>query len=375
MIHVITGAPCSGKSTYIKEHKALGDLVIDFDEIAFCLGSDERHNAKGIVKTASFEARKSAIEVALKNPDAESWIIHTFPTEEQLKRYQEADAEIIVLDTSKEECLARAERDNRPKITYDGINRYFAEEKGNTMEHLFKSFEMKAQDNGSIAGYFSTYEKTPDSYGDIIESGAFTNTLEKRKASGHPFPLCFNHDFDKIIGVVDSVEEKENGPYIEAHFLDTELAQDVRKFVQSGAVYQFSFAYDVLKAREPNEEEKKAGVTNVLQEVEVFEISVVTVPANQNAIVTDVKAIAEPETKSGRRNRKSDEVIIRSCIESLKSLLDDESEEDKPEEEEAPKEEVAPEVNETSEEQKDNGNSKRASELLEKINQFKGETT
>lgn len=374
MIHVIMGAPCSGKSTYIKEHKAEGDLVIDFDEIAFCLGSDERHNAKGIVKTASFEARKSAIDVALKNPDCESWIIHTFPTEEQMKSYQDVGAEIIVLDTSKEECLARAERDNRPQITYDGIDRYFAEEKGNTMEHLTKSFEMKAQDNGSIAGFFSTYEKTPDSYGDIIESGAFTNTLEKRKASGHPFPLCFNHDFDKIIGVVDSVEEKENGPYIEAHFLDTELAQDVRKFVQSGAVYQFSFAYDVLKAREPNAEEKKAGVTNVLQEVEVFEISVVTVPANQNAIVTDVKAIADPETKSGRRNRKSDEVIIRSCIESLKSLLDD-GEEDKPEEEEAPKEEVAPEVNEESKEQTDNGNSKRASELLEKINQFKGETT
>lgn len=240
------------------------------------------------------------------------------------------------------------------------------------MEHLVKSFEMKAQDNGTIAGYFSTYEKTPDSYGDIIESGAFTKTLEKRKASGHPFPLCFNHDFDKIIGVVDSVEEKENGPYIEAHFLDTELAQDVRKFVQSGAVYQFSFAYDVLKAREPNSEEKANGVMNVLQEVEVFEISVVTVPANQNAVVTDVKAIPEPETKAGRRNRKSDEDIIRNCIDSLKSLLD-ESDEDK-EKEEAIEEETAPEVNEASEEQKDEGNSKRASDLLEKINQFKGDS-
>ena len=52
MIHVITGAPCSGKSTYIKEHKGKGDLVVDYDEIAFCLGSDESHpvnevNTKG----------------------------------------------------------------------------------------------------------------------------------------------------------------------------------------------------------------------------------------------------------------------------------------------------------------------------------------
>lgn len=246
------------------------------------------------------------------------------------------------------------------------------------MEHLIKSFEMKANEVGEISGFFSTYEKTPDSYGDIIESGAFTGTLERRKATGHPFPLCFNHDFDKIIGVVDSVEEKENGPFIKAHFLDTELAQDVRKFVQSGAVYQFSFAYDVLKRRDPTDEEAKSGVTNVLQEVEVFEISVVTVPANQNAIVTDVKSV-EPETKSGRRNSQKDADTIKSAIdgieksiESLKSLLK-ESEEDKPEEEEGIEGEGAPEVNEASEEQKDDANSKRTSDLLEKINQFKGD--
>ena len=246
------------------------------------------------------------------------------------------------------------------------------------MEHLIKSFEMKANEVGEISGFFSTYEKTPDSYGDIIESGAFTGTLERRKATGHPFPLCFNHDFDKIIGVVDSVEEKENGPFIKAHFLDTELAQDVRKFVQSGAVYQFSFAYDVLKRRDPTDEEAKSGVTNVLQEVEVFEISVVTVPANQNAIVTDVKSV-EPETKSGRRNSQKDADTIKSAIdgieksiESLKSLLK-ESEEDKPEEEEVIEEEGTPEVNEASEEQKDDANSKRTSDLLEKINQFKGD--
>ena len=62
-------------------------------------------------------------------------------------------------------------------------------------QHLFKSFEMKADEVGGISGFFSTYDKTPDSYGDIIEPGAFTKTLEKRKESGHPFPLCFNHDF------------------------------------------------------------------------------------------------------------------------------------------------------------------------------------
>lgn len=233
----------------------------------------------------------------------------------------------------------------------------------------YKTLELKADETGKIAGFFSTYEKTPDSYGDIIAPGAFTKTIEKRKASGHPFPLCWNHDFSSVIGVVDNVEEKEIGPYIEASFLDTALAQDVRKMVQSGAVYQFSFAYDVLKSREPDAEEKSNGVLNVLEEVEVFEVSVVTVPANQNAVVTDIKGAIEAEIKAGRRNNKSDEETIKQIISLAQSLLTV-KEDDKPEEEEA-EEEAKSEVNEASEEPKDNGNSKRADELLEKIKSMK----
>ena len=243
-------------------------------------------------------------------------------------------------------------------------------------KHLYKSFELKANEVGGISGFFSTYEKTPDSYGDIIEPGAFTKTLKKREESGHPFPLCFNHDFDKVIGRVDSVKDTDKGPYIEATFLDTTLAQDVRKMLQSGAIYQFSFAYDILNSRKPTAEEEKAGVGLVLTELEVYEISVVTVPANSNAVATEVKAI-EPETKQGKRNSKADESVINdaitqlnTCINSLKSLLD-EGEEDNTTEDEAQSEEAAPEVNEASEEPKADDNLKRAEALLEKIKTVK----
>ena len=374
MIHVILGAPCSGKSTYIREHAKAGDLRIDFDLIAETLGSETKHDAKGLVRKAAFEAREGAIKAALKDPEAESWIIHTLPSAEALREYEEAGAEIIRLDVSKEDCIERAKADGRPEATFEAIEKYFAREKGAKMEkHLYKSFEMKADDSGKIAGFFSTYEKTPDSYGDIIEPGAFTKTLEKRKESGHPFPLCFNHDFSAVIGAVEAVE-KENGPYVEGDFLDTQLGQDVRKMVQSGAIYQFSFAYDVLKRRDPSAEEKAAGVTNVLQEVEVYEVSVVTVPANQNAVITEVKTALEAEVKAGRRNNKSDEETIKQIIELANSLLETKSEpEDTREEEAVNDEKAAQEVNEASEELPEVGNSKKAEDLLAKINSMKGE--
>lgn len=373
MIHVILGAPCSGKSTYIKEHAQSGDLRIDYDLIAETLGSNTRHDAKGIVREAAFEAREGAIRAALKKPEAESWIIHTIPSAEAMAEYEKAGAEIIRLDVSKEECIERARADKRPEATFEAIEKYFNNEKGAKMEkHLYKSFEMKADDTGKIAGFFSTYEKSPDSYGDIIEPGAFTNTLARRKESGHPFPLCFNHDFSAVIGAVEA-EEKDNGPYVEGTFLDTQLGQDVRKMVQSGAIYQFSFAYDVLKAREPNAEEKVAGVTNVLQEVEIYEVSVVTVPANQNAVITEVKAALEAEVKAGRRNNKSDEETIKQIIELAKSLLEVKNEPEDTREETEPGEKAAQEANEASKELPDEGNSKKADSLLAKINSYKEE--
>ena len=205
-------------------------------------------------------------------------------------------------------------------------------------------------------------------YGDIIEKGAFTETIAKRAESGHPFPLCFNHDFDKVIGTVDKIDDKDVGPYIEATFLDTEKAQEVRTMLKSGAIYQFSFAYDVLKRRDPTEEEKAAGIMNVLQKIELFEVSIVTVPANQHAVVTEVKSV-DPETKQGKRNSRKDADVINQIIDLAKSLLDEP--EDTNSEDEENSKEAEPEVTAAAEEPKSDSNLKRAEELLAKINSLK----
>jgi HK97 family phage prohead protease len=188
------------------------------------------------------------------------------------------------------------------------------------MNHKYKEFAMQKsadeKDAGTISGYFSTYDREPDSYGDIIAPGAFTETIKNREASGHPFPLCWNHDLNQIIGKVDAIEDTEKGPLMTASFFDSPLAQEKREIVKSGVVYQFSFAYDVLAWQRPTEEEEKAGIANVLTKLDLFEVSIVPIPANQNAVMTDIK--------SGRRNKKTDEEKIRQIISLANQLLDDE---------------------------------------------------
>lgn len=183
------------------------------------------------------------------------------------------------------------------------------------MNHKTKSFALvkSGDDAGTISGYFSTYDRIPDSYGDVVAPGAFTETIKKREDSGHPFPLCWNHDLDQIIGRVDTIEDTEKGPLMTASFFDTPLAQEKRRLVQEGVVYQFSFAYDVLDAG-PVELDEGVKAWE-LRKIDLFEVSIVPIPANPRAEVTDIK--------SGRRNRKSDEDAIKQIISLAQSLLDE----------------------------------------------------
>lgn len=176
----------------------------------------------------------------------------------------------------------------------------------------------------TVTGYASTFDRTPDSYGDIVASGAFTESLARWASlneQGKYIPLLYGHnalDPDYNIGRVVSAEEDERGLLITAEFdMENPKAAYVRKLVQEGRVYQFSFAYDVLKAGEI--ELEGGGKAYELQKLEIYEISLVQIPANQNATVEDVKSAS----KAGRRNSKADEDTLKGVVEKMQKLLDD----------------------------------------------------
>ena len=170
------------------------------------------------------------------------------------------------------------------------------------------------EDGGIVKGYASTFDREPDAYGDVIAPGAFAKSLERWKqlnAEGKYIPLLWGHDTNdptsNIGRVVEAVED-ERGLLVTAEFdADNEKAQYVRKLVQEGRVYQFSFAFDV---REWGQVELEDGrKANELRDIELFEVSLVQIPANQHATVEEVKA-----HKAGRRNSAKDTESLREVL-------------------------------------------------------------
>lgn len=157
----------------------------------------------------------------------------------------------------------------------------------------FKDFTAKAtddSDNGGFVGYAATFDREPDAYGDVIAKGAFADTLKAWADSGRPVPVLYGHnmeDPDYNIGTAELVED-ERGLKTTATFDGSPKAQRVRELLAEGRLSKMSFAYDVLdEAPVELEDGTKA---NELRALDLFEVSVVLVPANGHAEIIESKA-------------------------------------------------------------------------------------
>lgn len=167
------------------------------------------------------------------------------------------------------------------------------------MATLTKSFGIKAEsmgeDGGTVTGYASTFSRERDSYGDVVAKGAFLDTLaawKEKNAQGRYIPLLWGHDTENPksnIGRVINAEEDDYGLLITAELdSENEKAQYVRRLLKQGRVYQFSFAYAVLD--QGTVELEDGTEANELRKLDLFEVSIVPLPANRHAEVTDVKS-------------------------------------------------------------------------------------
>lgn len=113
-LHIITGPPASGKTTFIQQHAKPGDIRIDLDHLANLLAGqpEGNHEHAGHALAVARAARTAAIDTALKQVDEHTvWIIDSKPTEKNLARYREHGAEIHTIDPGKDVVMKRAKRE------------------------------------------------------------------------------------------------------------------------------------------------------------------------------------------------------------------------------------------------------------------------
>ena len=148
-----------------------------------------------------------------------------------------------------------------------------------------QSLELKSADDktGEIEGYGSVFG-VEDPYGDIVAPGAFAETLRESRA----VKMLWQHRADQPIGVWTDLIEDRRGLRLKGRIsTDISVGQDVLAMLRMGAIDGLSIGFRTRKS-----EWDDAKSIRTLTDVELWEVSVVTFPANTQARVDGVKSIA-----------------------------------------------------------------------------------
>lgn len=111
-VHIVCGAPGSGKSTFIREHAAAGDLIVDFDNIRQSIGAtrydDNPHTLRQV-----FRIRDEMLRSLCRRNEGEAWLAIMAPTDGERRAWCRAlgRATIHSIDTPPDECKRRIDMD------------------------------------------------------------------------------------------------------------------------------------------------------------------------------------------------------------------------------------------------------------------------
>ena len=149
--------------------------------------------------------------------------------------------------------------------------------------HWTNTFKTLGEDDDggvNIRGLAST--NSIDRVGDVINHDAWTKSGGLNNFEKNPI-ILFNHNYDKPIGRATSMEVNKSGLELGARI--SKSAGEIKDLIKDGVLGAFSVGFRVKDA-EYNEETDGLEI----KDAELFEVSVVSVPANQTAMFSLAKS-------------------------------------------------------------------------------------
>lgn len=144
---------------------------------------------------------------------------------------------------------------------------------------------MIGDEEGMFEGYASTFGNV-DRQNDIVMPGAFMDSLRMRMPK-----VLLQHNMDKPIGKCMEVREDNKGLYVKAKLVtSTTDGKDAYELVKAGVIDSMSIGYVVEQA----DFDQQTGVRKI-EKMDLYEFSLVTMPANEEAMITTVKSLPTTE--------------------------------------------------------------------------------
>lgn len=156
------------------------------------------------------------------------------------------------------------------------------------MDRIACPCEFKFADDGAgtgtVEGYASVFNLL-DRGGDIVKPGAFKASIAAWKKKKTSLPMLWQHDPSEPIGIWTEFAEDEKGLKAKGAFTpDDPAAAVARARVKHGTVSALSIGYKTIAY----DIDRTTGV-RLLTKVDLWEISLVTIPMLPEAVISGVK--------------------------------------------------------------------------------------
>jgi len=147
--------------------------------------------------------------------------------------------------------------------------------------------EIKAlKETGEFEGYGSTFSDTPDSYGDVIARGAYADTLAEHKSKGTMPKMFWQHDPSQPVGKWLEAHEDDSGLMMRGKLnMGVQRAKEAYALLKEGDIDGLSIGYRIKEYSVDTETE-----VWTLEKLDLQEVSIVSIGANETATITSVKA-------------------------------------------------------------------------------------
>lgn len=157
-------------------------------------------------------------------------------------------------------------------------------------DHLDIPFKIKAvSEDGLFSGYGSVFGVV-DSYKEVVAPGAFAESLQGRMPA-----LLWQHRSGEPIGVYTTVKEDSIGLYVEGKLaLKTARGAEAYELLKMGALNGLSIGFITRE----DSYDKVSGV-RTLKKLDLWEVSLVTFPANDASRVANVKSVEQINSLAG----------------------------------------------------------------------------
>lgn len=157
----------------------------------------------------------------------------------------------------------------------------------NKVFYLNSLFKAAAQEDGSIVIEGMASTDSVDRVGDVVSAQAWTKSDGLANYKKNPI-ILFNHQYAKPIGKAIEVKTNSQGLFIKARI--SKASGDVGELIKDGVLGAFSVGMRVKDA-----EYVSSTDGFLIKDVELFEVSVVSIPANQDAVFSLAKSFETAE--------------------------------------------------------------------------------